>query len=135
MLSRSISVSFRIATVPPTQVKCPNCPTYQARIEVLINERDELRRLLTEKDRLIAELRARIEKLEMEARSWTMERQTLINKISERDRTITDLETRLKEAFALIESLVLFVALFAWHFLLTHQPHPFFVPPSENDNT
>jgi hypothetical protein len=87
------------------KVKCPNCPNYQQRINALMKERDELKRLLSEKERLIIELRSRVEKLEADARSWHTERTTLLTRITERDVTIKDLEERLRKALSVQETL------------------------------
>ena len=71
-----------------------------------MKERDELKRLLSEKERLIIELRSRVEKLEADARSWHTERTTLVTRITERNVTIKDLEERLRKALSVQETLV-----------------------------
>ena len=62
--------------------KCAQCHIHLQRIQVLIRERDELQRLLQERDRLIAELRARLEKWEIESKNWILERQRFMCFIS-----------------------------------------------------
>eukprot|EP00668_Euglena_longa_P042276 GGOE01055839.1.p1 GENE.GGOE01055839.1~~GGOE01055839.1.p1 ORF type:complete len:519 (-),score=25.31 GGOE01055839.1:370-1755(-) len=67
------------------------------RIQKLTVERDNLQRLLTERDALIAQLRARLEKLEIESRGWMQERSRLEQIIRERENTIKELRTLLDQ--------------------------------------
>jgi hypothetical protein len=89
------------------KVKCPNCPTYQAKIEALVKEREELRRILSEKERIIVELNRKIEHLEAEKRAWLLERQSLLTRITERETRIKELERLLKEHTTTIEKHVI----------------------------
>ncbi len=79
------------------QVKCPNCPTHMERIQKLTVERDNLQRMLTERESIIAQLRARLEKLEIESRTWMQERSRLETVIKERETTIRELRRLLEE--------------------------------------
>lgn len=79
------------------KVKCPNCPTHMERIQKLTVERDNLQKMLSERERIIAELRARLEKLELEMKSWMTERSKLETIIRERETTIRELRRLLDE--------------------------------------
>jgi predicted nucleic acid-binding Zn-ribbon protein len=79
------------------KVKCPNCPTHLDRIQKLTIERDNLQRMLTERDALIAQLKARLEKLEFESRNWLQEKNRLETIIREREKTIRELRALLDE--------------------------------------
>jgi len=71
---------------PPKEVvkvSCQICPTYVEKITILTRERDELQRLLSDRDRLIAELRARLERYEIESKTWISDRRTLEQRIRE----------------------------------------------------
>lgn len=67
------------------------------RIQKLTVERDNLQRLLTERDALIAQLRARLEKLEIESRGWLQEKSRLEQIIRERETTIKELRSLLDQ--------------------------------------
>lgn len=60
-------------------------------------ERDNLQRMLTEREAIIAQLRARLEKLEIESRSWMQERSRLEQIIRERETTIRELRKMLED--------------------------------------
>lgn len=79
------------------KVKCPNCPTHLERIQKLTVERDNLQRMLSERESIIAQLRARLEKLELESRGWMQERSRLEQIIREREQTIRELRTLVEE--------------------------------------
>ena len=79
------------------QVKCPNCPVHMERIRTLTTERDNLQRMITERDRIIAELRARLEKLEIELKNWHSEKSKMETIIRERETTIRELRRLLDE--------------------------------------
>ena len=67
------------------------------RIQKLTVERDNLQRMLSERESIIAQLRARLEKLEMESRGWMQERSRLEQVIREREQTIRELRALLDE--------------------------------------
>lgn len=79
------------------KVKCPNCPVHMERIRTLTTERDNLQRMITERDRIIAELRARLEKLEIELKNWHSEKSKMETIIRERETTIRELRRLLDE--------------------------------------
>lgn len=93
------------------RVKCPNCPVLQEKIAALTRERDELRRLLQERDRLIAQLKQRIAQLEAESnaknariaeleaklRDALSQQETLRVTIREKETIIMRLEARIKQ--------------------------------------
>lgn len=53
--------------------------------------------MLTERDALIAQLKARLEKLEFESRNWLQEKNRLETIIREREKTIRELRALLDE--------------------------------------
>lgn len=79
------------------KVKCPNCPIHIERIQKLTAERDNLQRMLTEREQIIAQLRAKLERLELESKNWMQERSRLEQIIRERERTIRELQGLLNE--------------------------------------
>eukprot|EP00668_Euglena_longa_P002929 GGOE01003425.1.p1 GENE.GGOE01003425.1~~GGOE01003425.1.p1 ORF type:complete len:308 (-),score=115.10 GGOE01003425.1:536-1405(-) len=92
-----VSISQPQTEVHTVKVKCPNCPIHLAKIEQLTAERDRLQKMLKERDALIAQLKARLEKLEMESRQWLQEKARLENIIREREKTIRELRALLDQ--------------------------------------
>lgn len=56
---------------------CQMCPVHLERIAILTRELEQLKILIAERERLIAELRARLQKWEIDSREWLSIRQQL----------------------------------------------------------
>lgn len=82
------------------KVACQVCPTYVEKITILTRERDELKLLLGERDRLIMELRSRLERYEIESKTWISDRRVL-------EQRIRELESLLRERADWVSSKVI----------------------------
>jgi protein associated with RNAse G/E len=72
------------------KIACQMCPTHIQKITVITQERDRLIGFLSDRDKQIVELRARLERWESESKTWINDRRMMEQRISELERLLAE---------------------------------------------